>query len=161
MSTTQAPMGVLWECRRSGERLPEGCFVDGSGNLTDDPDRAVSAVVFGQHRGFAVSLLVQILTGSLFGFPMGGEVTGTWSTGYTFIALDPSFCSPAGAAAESHTRLVQELRGARATDGGALRLPGQDGRSRAAEALRAGTVDLLEQVLRRLRARAAGDFDSD
>jgi L-2-hydroxycarboxylate dehydrogenase (NAD+) len=160
MSTTLAPMGVLWECRRSRQPLPAGCFVDADGKPTDDPDRAVSAVVFGEHRGFALSVLVQALTGSLFGFPMGHEVTDTWTTGYTFIALDPAWANPEGAAA-ANSRLVKQLRTARNADGSALRLPGEHASARAAEALAAGVVDLPEQVLHRLRARADGDFSSD
>jgi LDH2 family malate/lactate/ureidoglycolate dehydrogenase len=161
MSTTLAPMGVLWECRRSGQPLPAGCFIDADGTLTDDPDQAVSAVVFGEHRGFAISLLVQVLTGSLFGFPMGHEVADTWTTGYTFIALDPAFANPEGATAAANSRLVEQLRAARDTDGGALRLSGEHARARAADALAAGALDLPEQVLHRLRARADGDFASD
>jgi len=161
MSTTLAPMGVLWECRRAGEPLPAGCFVDADGRLTDDPDRAVSAVVFGEHRGFAISLLLQALTGSLFGFPMGSEVTDTWTTGYTFIALDPTYANPDGQGAAANSRLVGQLRAARDTEGGTLRLPGEHARARAAAALAAGIVELSGQVLRRLRARADGDFTSD
>jgi L-2-hydroxycarboxylate dehydrogenase (NAD+) len=160
MSTTLAPMGVLWECRRSGDRLPGGCFVDGNGDFTNDPDSATSAVVFGEHRGFAVSLLVQILTGSLFGFPMGSDVDSTWRTGYAFIALDPSFGGQTSGSAESNTHLVHAMQNALARDGGRLRLPGQASRAHMAQALHAGTVDVAEPVVRRLRARASGDFDS-
>jgi L-2-hydroxycarboxylate dehydrogenase (NAD+) len=161
MSTTLAPMGVLWESRRSGERLPHGCFVNGNGEFTDDPDSATSAVVFGEHRGFAVSLLVQILTGSLFGFPMSNDVDSTWRTGYTFIALDPSFGGAVTAGAESNTRLVKVMESAVTRDGGGLRLPGQVSKARMARAHRAGTVELAEAVYRRLCVRASGDFESD
>jgi len=161
LSTTLAPMGVLWECRRTGTPLPDGCFVDVDGQLTEDPDHAVSAVVFGDHRGFAVSLLLQALTGSLFGFPMGSEVADTWTTGYTFIALDPRHANPDGHAAAANSRLVEQVRSARDTAGAPQRLPGEHSRSRAATALTTGTVDLPEPVLRRLRVRADGDFTSD
>jgi LDH2 family malate/lactate/ureidoglycolate dehydrogenase len=161
MSTTLAPMGVLWECRRAQEPLPAGCFVDADGRLTDDPEHAISAIVFGEHRGFALSLLLQALTGSVFGFPMGNEVTDTWTTGYTFIALDPAFANPDGQAAAANSRLVEQLRAAQSTDGGPLRLPSEHGRARAAATLAAGATDLPEQVLRRLQARADGDFTSD
>ncbi|MFF9785032.1 Ldh family oxidoreductase [Streptomyces nigrescens] len=160
MSTTLAPMGVLWECRRAAEPLPAG-FVDADGHATDDPDRAVSAIIFGEHRGFAVSLLLQALTGSVFGFPMGSEVTDTWSTGYTFIALDPSFAAPDGTAAAANSRLVEQLHAARTTDGSVLRLPGEHARARAARVRATGTVEMSEPVLSRLRARAAGDLTSD
>ncbi|MEV6987011.1 Ldh family oxidoreductase [Sphaerisporangium sp. NPDC051017] len=161
MSTTLAPMGVLWECRRSGDRLPGQCFVDDNGDFTDDPDSAASAVIFGEHRGFAVSLLLQILTGSLFGFPMSSDVDSTWRTGYTFIALDPSFGGKVSASAESNTRLVQTMQNAVARDGGRLRLPGQASRARMAAARRTGAVHVAEAVYRRLCARASGDFDTD
>ncbi len=161
MSTTLAPMGVLWEARRSGDRLPADCFVDETGQFTDDPDSAASAVVFGQHRGFAVSLLVQILTGSLFGFPMGSDVDSTWRTGYTFIALDPSFGGEDTGSADSNTKLVNAMRAAVTRDGGGLRLPGQVSTARLTHAHRAGTVDLSPAVYRRLCARSAGDFESD
>ncbi|MFF8177729.1 Ldh family oxidoreductase [Streptomyces chartreusis] len=161
MSTTLAPMGVLWEARRSNGRLPRDCFVDSQGEFTDDPDAASSAVVFGEHRGFAVSLLVQILTGSLFGFPMGAEVDSTWTTGYTFLALDPTCGGQAEGCTESNTKLVDAMRNAVTRDGGAVRLPGQASRARAEHALHTGTVELDEAVYRRLRARAAGNFDSD
>lgn len=160
LSTTLAPMGVLWECRRSGQRLPPGCFVDVDGLLTDDPDRAVSAVVFGEHRGFAISVLIQILTGSLFGFPMGSDVVDTWTTGYTFIALDPAFVNPGNAAA-ANSRFVEHLRTARDATDSRQRLPGERSRALAADTRAAGALDLPEQVLDRLRARAGGDFTSD
>lgn len=161
MSTTLAPMGVLWEARRTGAPLPHDCFVDEQGQFTDEPDEAALAVVFGEHRGFALSLLVQVLTGSLFGFPMGGDVDSTWSTGYAFIALDPTFGGQVAGCAESNTKLVGVMEGAVTREGGALRLPGQQSRELMAAAQRAGSVDLDESVHRRLCARAAGDFDSD
>ncbi|MFJ8273814.1 Ldh family oxidoreductase [Streptomyces sp. NPDC094154] len=161
MSTTLAPMGALWEARRNNGRLPVDCFVDAAGHFTDDPDIARSAVVFGEHRGFAISLLVQVLTGSLFGFPMGPEVTDTWSTGYTFIALDPSFGGQVDESAEQNSKLLHAIKGAAMRDGTPVRLPGQESKQRADHALNAGVVHLDEAVYRRLQARAAGDFASD
>ncbi|WP_308286755.1 Ldh family oxidoreductase [Streptomyces griseorubiginosus] len=161
MSTTLAPMGILWEARRTGRPLPHGCFVDECGNPTDDPDAATSAVVFGEHRGFALSLLVQILTGSLFAFPMSADVDSTWSTGYTFLALDPSFGGQVAGFPERNTKLIDAMSSAVTREGTPLRLPGQVSRQRADHTLATGTVELDDAVYRRLQARAAGDFASD
>ncbi|WP_434598468.1 Ldh family oxidoreductase [Streptomyces sp. A5-4] len=160
MGTTLAPMGVLWEHRRSGRPLPEQCFVDADGRTTRDPHAASSAIVFGDHRGFALSLLLQTLTGSLFGFPMGRDVDSTWSTGYAFIALDPTFAAPDANAAAANTRLADQLRTAAAADG-TWRMPGDRGRAREAAARRTGTIPVPVPLLARLSARAAGDFTSD
>lgn len=159
MSTTLAPMGTLWEARRSGDRLPPDCFVDDHGAFTDDPATATSAVVFGDHRGLVISVLVQILTGSLFGFPMSTDVDSTWRTGYTFIALDPSLGGEPAEFTASNTRLIDALRTMTAAEGTAARLPGQVSRNRAARAKSAGTLTVPDAVYERLVARASGDFN--
>ncbi|WP_308401447.1 Ldh family oxidoreductase [Streptomyces sp. AP-93] len=162
MSTTLAPMGVLWEARRGGSSLPPNCFVDEHGAFTEDPDTARAAMVFGEHRGYALSLLIQILTGSLFGFPMGDGVDSTWNTGYMFIALNPAF---AGQGDSSHlaanSRLAETIQQTPTREGGAVRLPGRAGRDRAARARHDGRIAISEALYRRLRARADGDFTSD
>ncbi|GGV50464.1 hypothetical protein GCM10010245_79470 [Streptomyces spectabilis] len=161
MSTTLAPMGVLWEARRTGCPLPPDCFVDEDGAFTDDPDAARAAMVFGEHRGFALSLLIQVLTGSLFGFPMGEGVDSTWSTGYLFIALDPAFAGQGEGHLAANTGLVEAIGRAAAREGGSVRLPGQEGKAHAARARKTGRLALDEALYQRLRARAAGDFTSD
>ncbi|MFE7583587.1 Ldh family oxidoreductase [Streptomyces gardneri] len=160
MGTTLAPMGVLWEHRRSGQPLPEQCFVDADGRTTRDPYAASSAIVFGDHRGLALSLLLQVLTGSLFGFPMGSDVDSTWTTGYAFIALDPAFAAPGKDAAAANTRLADQLRAAAAADG-TWRVPGDQGRARETAARQIGTIPVPGTLLARLSARASGDFTSD
>ncbi|MFB8290253.1 Ldh family oxidoreductase [Kitasatospora purpeofusca] len=161
MSTTLAPMGVLWEAHRAAAELPDGCFVDAAGEPTTDPDQAETAVIFGEHRGFALSLLLQTLTGSLFGFPMGEAVRDTWTTGYTVIALDPTLGGQADGAPAANTQLLEELSCGRTRDGKPLRLPGRSSRERERAALSEEAVNLPAAVHRRLLARAAGDFISD
>ncbi|MGW4492289.1 Ldh family oxidoreductase [Streptomyces sp. NPDC004376] len=161
MSTTLAPMGVLWEARRTGSPLPTDCFVDEDGAFTEDPDAARAAMVFGEHRGFALSLLIQILTGSLFGFPMGEGVDSTWTTGYTFIALDPTFAGQGAGHRTANDDLVGAIRQAATREGGSVRLPGQEGKDRAARARKTGCLALDEALFQRLQTRAAGDFTSD
>lgn len=161
MSTTQVPMGLLWEARRGTADLPEGAFVDEHGTPTQDPDQARSAVIFGDHRGFAVSLLVQALTGSLFGFPMGTGVDSTWTTGYTFLAADPSFGHDNDDHLHAHARLRQAVQKASMDDGTPMRVPGQASRQRARHARSDGHIEIAPALLRRLQARAAGDLTSD
>lgn len=53
------------------------------------------------------------------------------------------------------------MTGALTRDGGRLRVPGQVSAAYQAQTQRAGAVELPEQVYRRLRVRASGDFQSD
>ncbi|MFE6905771.1 Ldh family oxidoreductase [Streptomyces erythrochromogenes] len=161
MSTTKSPMGVLWEARRGGTKLPHESFVDVDGEFTADPHKAVSAMVFGGHKGFSVSLLIQIMTGSLFGFPMGADVDSTWSTGYTFIAIDPSFGGELGNFPEDNANLVRSMEGVTMRDGRPLRIPGHESRERHRATLASGELTIENAVYQRLEARAAGDFTYD
>ncbi|WP_340682649.1 Ldh family oxidoreductase [Amycolatopsis coloradensis] len=157
MSTTKAPMGLLWEARRGGQALPPGCFVDRDGHYTLDPDDAVSAVMFGEHKGFAISLLVQLLTGSIFGFPMGTEVDSIWRTGYTFLALDPAFGGAAADFVSANSRLVESIENVRTTNGSGLRLFSRNGLKARNDAIRVGLLEVSDSVLERLRSCASGD----
>ncbi|MEU7058319.1 Ldh family oxidoreductase [Streptomyces sp. NPDC046197] len=161
MATTRAPMGVLWEARRAAAELPADSFVDLDGEFTTDPHAAAAAMVFGGHKGFAISLLVQIMTGSLFGFPMGPGVDSTWTTGYTFIAIDPSFGGECSEFAGDNSKLVQVMKGVDARDAQPFRVPGSRSRAHLRTVIASGELEIPESVYRRLEARAVGDFASD
>ncbi|MGW0900180.1 Ldh family oxidoreductase, partial [Streptomyces goshikiensis] len=88
-------------------------------------------------------------------------VDSTWTTGYTFIALDPTFAGQGDSHLTANTRLVDAIRHASTREGGNVRLPGQEGKDRAARARSAGRIALDEALYRRLQARAAGDFTSE
>ncbi|MER6617796.1 Ldh family oxidoreductase [Streptomyces xantholiticus] len=161
MSTTKSPMGVLWEARRGAAQLPAESFVDLDGDFTVDPHLAESAMVFGGHKGFAVSLLIQIMTGSLFGFPMGPGVESTWTTGYAFIAIDPSFGGELNDFPNNNSRLVEVMEGVGTRDSQPFRIPGSRSRAHVRKVTALGKLDIPDSVYRRLMARAAGDFVSD
>ncbi|MFF3265054.1 Ldh family oxidoreductase [Streptomyces sp. NPDC002932] len=161
MSTTKSPMGVLWEARRNGTKLPDEAFVDADGEFTIDPHEAASAMVFGGHKGFAISLLIQIMTGSLFGFPMGDDVDSTWTTGYTFIAIDPSFGGSLDTFLDGNAELVRSMEGVATRDGRPLQIPGHRSRLLHRAVLASGELNIEDSVYRRLEARAAGDFTFD
>ncbi|MEU3371819.1 Ldh family oxidoreductase [Streptomyces sp. NPDC006660] len=161
MSTTKSPMGVLWEARRGATELPADSFVDHGGDFTIDSHAAMSAMVFGGHKGFSVSLLIQIMTGSLFGFPMGPGVDSTWTTGYTFIAIDPSFGGELDDFATNNSRFVQVMEDVGTRDSQSFRIPGRRSRARLRAAFASGKLIMPESVYLRLKARATGDFISD
>jgi L-2-hydroxycarboxylate dehydrogenase (NAD+) len=158
MSTTKSPMGVLWEARRGAAELPAESFVDRDGEYTLDPHAAESAMVFGGYKGFSISLLIQILTGSLFGFPAGPGVDSTWTTGYTFIAIDPSFGGALDDFSKNNSRLVEAMEEVDTRDAQAFRIPGSRSRARARTVAASGRLEIPESVYCRLEARAAGDF---
>ncbi|WP_434444263.1 Ldh family oxidoreductase [Lentzea sp. E54] len=154
LSTTVAPMGRLWEARRGNGGLENGQFVDANGSFTTDPEEAVAAVIFGGHKGFALSLLVQLLTGSVFGFPMGERIESLLDTGYAFIAVDPSFGGERKTFVDENSALVRALASVPMQDGGTLRLFGRESDAVKATALADGRIHLGTGVFERLRSSA-------
>ena len=97
-------MGVRM-AEAAGVALPPDCAVDGHGNPTTDPTEALRGAMlpFGEHRGGALALAVQILSGALLGaaaVPPGGTDYGLLLVGVEKGA----FSSP-----EAYESAIQDL----------------------------------------------------
>ncbi|MBS9476975.1 Ldh family oxidoreductase [Ancylobacter radicis] len=98
-ATSASARGEVELKRRAGEPIPEGWAVGPDGAPTTDPAAALAGALlpFGGHKGFALSLMVELIAGPLIGDltsrqakavengdsgpPLGGEL---------FIAIDPA-----------------------------------------------------------------------
>jgi L-2-hydroxycarboxylate dehydrogenase (NAD+) len=65
-ATSTVAMGRVEQFKREGKQLPEGAAVDADGKPTTDPEKAVSLLPFGAHKGYGLSLINE-LYGSLIG----------------------------------------------------------------------------------------------
>ena len=99
MATSVTARGKIIESKRKGLELPEGWALDKDGNPTTDPEAALdggSILPFGGFKGYALALMVEILTGPLVQAGYGMGVTGTASPekqctkGDLYLAIDPS-----------------------------------------------------------------------
>ncbi len=97
MATSTIAMGKARVADLSGKQLPEGSVIDAKGNPTSDPsvmfnDAGGSLTTFGQHKGFGLALLGDILGGSFSG---GGaylperEVAANITNNMMAILIDP------------------------------------------------------------------------
>ena len=81
MATSVVPIGKLEVHRRKGKPIPEGWIIDNEGNITTDVEKVFNGgallplggfgELFGGHKGYGLSVMVDILAGILSG--------GTWS----------------------------------------------------------------------------------
>ena len=98
MATSVTARGKIIESKRKGLDLPDGWALDENGNPTNDPEAALkgSILPFGGFKGYALSLLIEILTGPLVQAGYGHGVTGTASPdkdctkGDLYVVIDPS-----------------------------------------------------------------------
>ena len=98
MATSVTARGKIIESKRKGLDLPDGWALDENGNPTNDPEAALkgSILPFGGFKGYAIALLIEILTGPLVQAGYGHGVTGTASPdkdctkGDLYVVIDPS-----------------------------------------------------------------------
>ncbi|NHI82812.1 MAG: Ldh family oxidoreductase [Candidatus Thorarchaeota archaeon] len=114
LATSVVPRGKLEVYERLGKRIPPGWATDERGTSTDDPARVLENVLYGYaggilplggegethggHKGYGLSLMVDVLSGVLSGSNFGPDIIATKDgkmnhprVGHFFMALDPAF----------------------------------------------------------------------
>jgi LDH2 family malate/lactate/ureidoglycolate dehydrogenase len=128
--TNEMSMAAYWEALRDGTQLPPGSLVLPDGRETTDPaDMEVAGLLpMGGGRGYALGLLVDVLTASLSGAPIGRDVArdsedeGQLSA--FFLVLDPARFDPSFGA--SIARLAEQVHDTRpAHPSEPVQLPGE------------------------------------
>ena len=104
MATSIAARGKIRLAAKNGESIPIGWALDGNGNPTTDPTEALkgSMIPIGGHKGFGLSLTVDVIAGLLTGAAFGGDVKPLnherclSDYGHLIMAIDiASFIDPA------------------------------------------------------------------
>ncbi len=88
-ATSTVAMGRVQQLAREGKPLPPGAAVDAEGNPTTDPKAAKWLLFFGQHKGYGLALVNELLaafTGS--GIP---SLRGKWNEGPADEKRTPHF----------------------------------------------------------------------
>jgi LDH2 family malate/lactate/ureidoglycolate dehydrogenase len=88
-ATSVVAMGRVQQFAREGKMLPPGCGVDKDGNETTDPAKIVALMPFGQHKGYGLSLIDEIM-----GAYIGGStptLRSRWNTGPKDEKHTPAF----------------------------------------------------------------------
>jgi ureidoglycolate dehydrogenase (NAD+) len=66
-ATSVIAMGRVQQFRREGKPLPPNAAVDKDGQPTTDPEKAVSLIPFGDHKGYGLSLINEIVAAFIGG----------------------------------------------------------------------------------------------
>lgn len=151
LATSQVARGRILKAAQVGEQIPEGWALNAVGQPTRDPEAAIegSLLPLGGHKGFALALLVEVLSGVLSAAGVGPEVSGTFvesdresNVGHCVVAIDPA--PLVQGFAERMDRLTEDIRRL----GG--RVPGDRRHSERARRLTEG-IDLSDELVEELR----------
>lgn len=143
-SSAEASEGAIRLHRNQGRPLPDGWITDAQGRPSNNPadfygpPRGAILPFGGKrgYRGFALSLLVEVLGGLLGGSPVSKAQPGN---GLCFIVIDPSAFVPAGEFAAMMSELCQYIKSAATAPGfDEVFLPGEPDFRKREERLRDG-----------------------
>ena len=115
----QLAAGKLELAAASGTPIPAGLARDPEGNPTTDPKIALTGSILpiGDHKGYGLTLLIEVLAGLLSGSPYFGvtrsqtaEHVREKGIGHFFMAIDPSRFMPLEHFINSVTSMIQHTK---------------------------------------------------
>ncbi len=126
MATSIVARGKIILAAERGESIPEGWAIDKDGNQTTDAQEALqgSVLPFGGPKGYALSLMIDIMSGALTGAGFGPRVNSLYdnfdepqNVGAFFQLIDISrFAEPAAFKANID-RMIEEIKSSRRAEG--------------------------------------------
>ena len=99
LSISKVARGNILAAKQRGEQIPEGWALDAGGHPTTDPDAALAGTMlpFGDAKGTALALMVELLAAGLTGANFASEASSFLDakgeppgTGQLIIAFDPA-----------------------------------------------------------------------
>lgn len=163
IANTVVARGKIFLARQKGEPIPLNWAMDADGRPTSDPVAALSGVILpmAEHKGYAISLMMDVLSGVLSGSGVMTEVNGPYQaekrsgSGHFVMALDIARFGPLGAFEARIECMIAEIKATPLAPGfEEVFYPGEIEARNEARHLRDG-LDLPEKSLRDLEAAAA------
>ena len=152
--------GISWtqieELRDRGEPLPAGLALDQSGRPTTDHATAIAGLLLpmGEHRGFGLALMWEVLTGVLSGnerfastiTPLA-KLDQPQSVAHFYLAIDPSVAMPYDEFTSRVDTLIDQVHASPPAAGVArIFVPGEQGYATAARRESAGIAVAHERA---------------
>ncbi|HSX36421.1 MAG TPA: Ldh family oxidoreductase [Patescibacteria group bacterium] len=156
-TAAMAYFGVV-EAKLKGEPLPEGTAFDADGNPTTDAAKALDGAVatFAGHKGYGLSLLVQLLGGPFSDAGYIGKHDDK-GAGTFVLAIDPGLLVDKDAYLKAADELTTELKTAKPLPGKEVLLPGERGDNLTKEANDSNEIEIADAIWQELTAFSESD----
>ena len=163
IANTAVARGKIYLAKNRGEPIPETWALSPDGAPTTDAAEGVLGVILPMagHKGYAITFLMDVLSGALTGSGVGTDVRGPYEPegssrcGHLFLALDPAAFGDPAEYRGRVGRLVEQVKGVPLAQGfDEVFCPGEVEDRAEAATLAAGGIVLAEQSLADLHALA-------
>ncbi|MPZ16917.1 MAG: Ldh family oxidoreductase [Luteitalea sp.] len=159
LATSVVARGNIIAASREGRRLPDGWALDPEGNATTDTDAALAGTVLAMagHKGYALALMVELLSSVLSGSAIGPDIGSMYKNldrpqdvGHFFCLLDIAAFTDAAVFRQRIDQTIDRVKACRRRPGvKEILVPGERS-SRRAEANRHTGVSLSDATVREL-----------
>ncbi|MCK1541143.1 Ldh family oxidoreductase, partial [Bradyrhizobium sp. 179] len=80
IANTGVARGKIYLAKQKGQPIPEGWAINAAGASTTDPAEAIEGIILpmAQHKGYAIALMMDMLSGVLTGSGFGAEIAGPY-----------------------------------------------------------------------------------
>ncbi len=147
-ATAMHAYGRIRQAKEAGEKLPDNAYVDQNGDITTDPEVAYAVLPFGGFKGYAINLLIDVLSGSLVRGRSGlDQPTDSQAyIGTFFIIIDPASFGELSDFKESTTKLVKDILAVPPVDPAKpVKVPGMRGAENIAKTEADGLVEIEDE----------------
>ena len=149
MATAKRAWGEVRLANKYGTDLPADTFYDNEGNVTLDPKKAYSVMPFGEYKGFALALLIEVMCGSLLGMDMMVKSTSGNKFGQKMpergafiIVMDPEQTTGLENFKKANTDFIAKIKASRPLPSERVRVPGEQALFDQTTKLKDGSIDI-------------------
>jgi LDH2 family malate/lactate/ureidoglycolate dehydrogenase len=163
IANTGVARGKIYLARQRGLPIPEGWAINAQGEATTDAEEAINGIILpmAAHKGYAIAVMVDMLSGVLTGSKFGSDVCGPYQTehrsgtGQFMIAIDIEKLQPMAQFCARMEQLIAQLKSVPVANGfdevvypGELEARNDKKHRREGIALPADTIADLRQLAR-------------
>jgi L-2-hydroxycarboxylate dehydrogenase (NAD+) len=155
-TAAMAFFGVM-EYKLKGEPLPEGVGFDSDGNPTTDAAKALDGSVgtFAGHKGFGLSVFVQLLAGPFVEAAFIGQ-NKERGAGTFILAIDPALLVDKAQYMKEASELVEAVKSAKPLAGQSVLMPGERGDHLAKQATESNEIEIADAIWKELTDFVSG-----
>ena len=148
-ATAMHAYGRIRQAKERDEQLPDNAYVDMEGNITTDPNVAHAVLPFGGFKGYAVNLLVEVLTTSLVRSKGGLDqpADSQRNIGTFIIVIDPAAFGDIDTFKASTAKLAEDILAVPAIDPqNPVRVPGFRGSERREQFMQDDEIEIADEA---------------
>ena len=118
IANTAVARGKIYLAKNKREKIPMGWALDAEGRPTTDPQEAINGIILpmGGHKGYAIAVMMDVLSGVLTGSKWGADVNGPYQhekksgAGHLMIALNIEAFRPVPEFNAEMEKMIQSLK---------------------------------------------------